>query len=86
MLPKVRQIPIALSEEIRFEINKFDRYYLNNVMLFGRNMALYVIYDDMKNVLGIEDLYPEDMPFHQVVQHMWSSLTPEERNELIITQ
>lgn len=86
MLPKVRQIPIALSEEIRFEINKFDKYYLNNVMLFGRNNALYVIYDDMKNVIGVEDWYPEDAPLHQVVHHMWSSLTPEERNELIVTQ
>lgn len=55
-------------------------------MLFGRNNALYVIYDDMKNVIGVTDWYPEDMPLHQVVDHMWKSLTPEERNELILSQ
>ncbi len=85
MLPKVRTLNKNLSEDIRYQWYKFDKYYFNCVLLFGTNNALYVMYDDMRNVVGVVDTYPEDMPYPEVVMNMWKGITPEERNELLIT-
>lgn len=85
MLPKVRKINERLSEDIRYQWYKFDKYYFNCVLLFGTNNALYAMYDDMKNVVGAIDHYPEDMPYPEVILNMWKGLTPEERDEVMVT-
>ncbi len=85
MLPKVRRIDGRLSEDIRYQWYKFDKYYFNCVLMFGTNNALYVMYDDMKNVVGAVDHYPEEMSYPEVVMNMWKGLTPEERNEIMVT-
>ena len=52
--------------------------------LFGMDNVYYVMYDDMRNVLQVEDAFPEDMPFETVVEEMWRGLRHEQRDEIIV--
>ena len=85
MLIYVRRIDTWLRDSIVYEWHKFDSYYWRLAAMFDANTALYVMYDDMKNVAGIYDSYPEDMPFELVVREMWKEVSREDRNELLIT-
>ena len=53
--------------------------------MFGINNVLYVMYDDMKNVAGVIDEYPEEMAYEDVIREMWKKTSHEDRNELLIT-
>ncbi len=85
MLPRVRRIPKEIRDDIVNQWSIFDRYYWNSVSLFGFWDAYGVIYDDIRNVIGLEDDLPEEMPLEIVVHTLWTRLTPEDRTELLLT-
>lgn len=85
MLTNVRRIDPFLKNDIVYQWYKFDTYYWRLAGMFGVNNALYVMYDDMKNVTGVTDNYPEEMLFEEVVREMWKNTTYEDRDELFIT-
>lgn len=82
-LTKVRRIDENLKNEIVNQWYKYDRWYYNTMSLFGKSNVLCVMYDDMKNVCGAVDDYPEEMSFEQVVQNMWMKLSYEDRDYLL---
>jgi hypothetical protein len=84
MLTKVRRIDPCIKDDIVHQWYKLETYYWRLVGMFGVNNALYMMYDDMKNVAGIYDSYPEDMEFEEVVREMWKETTHEDRTELLI--
>lgn len=84
MLTKVRRIDERLGNEIRHQWNKLDMLYYNAFSLFGREVAWFVIYDDMKIVNHVPDVYPDEMPIREVVCNMWKASTPEERDNLSV--
>ena len=84
-LPKVRRIENTLSEDIRNQWYKFDRWHFNYGSLFGFNNVYYVMYDDLKNWAHINDNYPEEMPLEDVVKNMWMTLTSEHRDVILMT-
>lgn len=83
-LPKVRKINTLLSEEIRFQPNKFDRWYFNAASLFGFNHAYSIMYDDLRYVMQVPDVFPEEMPIEEVVVNMWRKMSPEQRDIFLI--
>ena len=85
MLIHVRRIHPLLKDDIVYQWYKLETYYWRIVGMFGVNNVLYVMYDDMKNVAGVSDSYPEDMPFEVVVREMWKETSYEQRTELLIT-
>lgn len=84
-LTKVRRIDTLIKDEIVHQWYKFDTYYWRLAGLFGINNVLYVMYDDMKNVAGVIDNYPEEMAYEDVIREMWKNTTHEDRNELLVT-
>ena len=84
MIPKVRDVNKELMEEIRFQERKFLHLYYNSVALFGEYNAYWVMYDDMRNILNIPDNLSEDMHIEQVVETLWTRISSEERDELIM--
>ena len=85
MILLVRTCNTRLIDEIRFQPHKYARWYYNCVGLFGLNNATIVMYDDMRHILNVRDTYSEDMPYETVVENMWRGLTPEDRDEIIMT-
>ena len=85
MLTKVRRIDPILKDSIVNQWHKFDTYYWRLAGMFGINNVLYVMYDDMKNVAGVIDNYPEEMLFEEVIHEMWKDTSLEDRDELLIT-
>ena len=85
MLPHVRRIPKEIRDDIVNQWSIFDRYYWNTVILFGFWDAYGVMYDDIRNVIGLGDDLPEEMPLEIVVHTLWTRLTPEDRTELLLT-
>ena len=49
----------------RHQWYKYDTWYWRTMMLFGTEDALVIMYDDLVNVMGVEDTYPEDMAFEE---------------------
>lgn len=84
MIAKIRVRNNAFLEEIRFQGRRYSRWYYNTMSLFGMDNVYYVMYDDMRNVLQVEDAFPEDMPFETVVEEMWRGLRHEQRDEIIV--
>lgn len=82
-LTKVRRIDATLANEIKNQWHKYNKWYYNYVALFGIDNVLYVMYDDMKNVCGAVDDYPDEMDFETVVQTMWTKLSHEDRDDLL---
>lgn len=82
-LTKVRRIDENLANDIKNQWYKYDHWYYNCISLFGTANVLCVMYDDMKNVCGVADDFPEEMGFEEVVQHMWMRLSAEDRDYLI---
>jgi hypothetical protein len=85
LLIKVRHIHPLLKNDIVYQWYKFDTYYWRLAGMFGVNNVLYVMYDDMKNVAGVIDDFPEEMAYEEVIREMWKKTTHEDRNELLIT-
>lgn len=84
-LPKMRRIDATLSEEIRSQMYKFDRWYFNSMSMFGFENAYQVMYDDLRHITHVPDIYPEEMPIEDVVTNMWKTLTPEQRDEILMS-
>lgn len=84
-LPKVRRIDQALSEDIRNQWYKFDEWYFNCMSLFGIDNAHQVMYDDLRHITNVPDVYPEEMLIEEVVKNMWKTLTPDQRDEILMT-
>ena len=84
ILPRIRKIDPTLSNAIKNQWYKYDTWYWRTMMLFGTEDALVSMYDDLVNVMGVEDTYPEEMAYEEVIQEMWKSLTPEARSELLV--
>ena len=82
-LTKVRRIDDLLANDIKNQWYKYDRWYYNVMSLFGVDNAMYVMYDDLKNVCGAVDDYPDNMSLEEVVQHMWMKLSYEYREYLV---
>jgi hypothetical protein len=85
MLIHVRRIHQLLKNDIVHQWYKLETYYWRLAGMFGVNNAIYVMYDDMKNIIGIHDNYPEEMMFEEIVREMWKDATYEQRDELLIT-
>lgn len=85
LLIKVRQIHPLLKNDIVYQWYKLETYYWRLAGMFGVNNVLYVMYDDMKNVAGVIDEYPEEMAYEDVIREMWKKTTHEDRNELLVT-
>lgn len=81
-LTKVRQIDERLKNDIVNQWYLFDKYQYNCIMMFGYSNYECVMYDDFKNIFGIEDDFPEEMDFSEVIERMWMRLSPEQRAEL----
>ena len=82
-LTKVRRIDENLANDIKNQWYMYDRWYYNYVSLFGTETAHCAMYDDMKNVCGVIDDFPEEMGFEQVIQNMWMRLSHDDRKYLI---
>jgi hypothetical protein len=85
LIDKICNMNTNLIDEIKFQPHKYARWYYNCVGLFGINNAYTVMYDDMRHILNVLDTYSEDTPYETVVENMWRGLTPEDRDEIIIT-
>lgn len=85
MLIQVRRIEPDLKNEIIHQWYKFETYYWRLAGMFGTDNVFIVMYDDMRNVAGVSDAYPEEMLLEEVVREMWKDTTHEDRDELLIT-
>ena len=82
-LTKVRRIDENLANEIKNQWYIYDRWYYNYVSLFGTDIALCAMYDDMKNVCGVVDDFTDEMGFEEVIQNMWMRLSYDDRKYLL---
>ncbi len=62
----VRKISDELKDDIVNQWYKFDKLYYNAISMFGFNNGSWILYNDMKYVLGIEDDLDEDMHLDDV--------------------
>ena len=84
MLPKIRRFNQGVLDDINNQMHLFDKYYWNALTLFGLNNAWYTMYDDLRNISGILDRHPENMPIENVVFEMWKSASREQREEIVV--
>lgn len=85
LLTKVRSINHLLSDEIKSQWYLLEKYHKKCVTLFGKSSAHYVMYDDIKNVFGIIDDFPEEFCMETVIDEMWKRLEPDQRYFLVYT-
>lgn len=84
MLPKVRKIDENLSDEIKNQWYKFDKLYYTALSVYGFDQVWFALYDDMRILVRATDSYPDEMPLHHVVYNMWKTISPEERDEILV--
>ena len=83
MLTKVRKIDENLKNDIVNQWYLFDKYKYHCISFFGVDGADFVMYDDLKNIMGVEDDFPEEMDITQVIDHMWMRLDNDQRKYLV---
>lgn len=84
MLPHVNRVNPLLLDDIKNQAHIFDKYYYNVLSMFGIDNAWGVIYDDLKYIAHVPDIYGEDDDLEHVVCMMWRSATQEQRMQITL--
>ena len=84
MLPKVRKLDKSIADDIKNQTHKFDRYYYNAMSLFGYDQVWWILYDDLRHIAKLPDIYDKNDNLEYVVREMWKSATQEQRDDIVL--